>query len=407
VQDIAAHGSIGIHSPAQSPRISSTGTSMLSTLAEDPSNLSRLSTSQALLTQPSGIASSGGKDRTPFFPLGKQQRTTLELADIIHAGAPDVILAAGIHSTGMTGNIRSGVNSTGGSVLESSGSGMAITGASETPKQETQRSGEPVTSADVSVMMPSFLASSSFNYACSQKAVEGGGRGGSNVRSCGTADSVLESSHVHSSGAVYSSNGAMNSSTSQQHSRALRSITAWGKAAKASAKQSPSRPTYSTACAADNSPPTTEAHTSAGGSSAPPSSSGLRFKGATSSHTGEHFATHDSGVPGGLVMLGEGGEPVLFHDAEHDNVADPQETDEDLESTRQVGQSSMRWRNNEAMAASVLPLAPVDSDIHSAMFRAMTPAETLRQQQPGWRQSQEGSFLDDGYGSHRVSIADV
>ena len=55
--------------------------------------------------------------------------------------------------------------------------------------------------------------------------------------------------------------------------------------------------------------------TPAGGSSAPQSGSIASLKGATSSRTGEQHTTHDSDGLRGIVMLGDGGEPVCLDES--------------------------------------------------------------------------------------------
>lgn len=139
--------------------------------------------------------------------------------------------------------------------------------------------------------------------------------------------------------------------------------------------------------------------TPAGGSSAPQSGSMASLKGVPSSRMGEQHTTHDSEGLRGIVMLGDGGEPVCLDETQPgDMFLEDPHTVEEAAARRWERTATMRRGSNDLVAGSPLPLAPVESGSHSALFRAMTPGETLRRQQPGWRQSREWNSPRHGSG---------
>jgi hypothetical protein len=448
VQDLTTQGSMVIHSPAQShehlnlfmhgrshshsatnspaqpAQNSTTAASTLSKLPETaPSNPPFPSAAQARPTQ------LGGKATVPLPPGGVHGGAISEPAHILPAAPPDVILAAAGHSEGVTHGMsaigKGGAISTGGSGPETSAPGTDHAAAGQGTCADPTAA--PV---GVATRVPPVTAPPSGNSAVSQSSPAGDSAGRDGAKSFDPVGSPHATPNVLDS-ALDRCNGALPGTVAladlKSHLRKPHHdsspLGGGANAAQGGGVHLPTRPSqnatapacpsndidsyalkHATAAEAESCTPVAGICTPAGGSSALHSTSGPSLKGPASSHTGEHYTTHDSEVLRGIVMLGEGGEPVLLDDSEH-HAADPHDTVEDAVLRRWEKQTSMKRGNNELIGSSPLPLAPVESGAHSALFRTMTPGEALRRQQPGWRQSQEWHLLNEGFHS-RVESSD-
>lgn len=380
---------LSTHSPITSARQSGTNESQSrpSALTKVPAN-NRLSTSQLQLA-PSGLAS------TPVNGAISSSRGKNGKAASGSTGND----GSNGHLKGSARGVpRSGGNNYAGAVLaKAEGDTSLVLGMPDKGRAGTSTVAPLGTTARVSPFMTSPNSST-------VQLAEGSAAQDAAVNNCATDSSCTIDIVVNGADDTPGpANDAASASTSSQRNGLLSAGRGGAVQPNAKSKRTANgvEHTQKSAAAACVFPTVAGASTPGGGSSAPQSGSVASAKAMTaSSRTGDPGTTHDSDALRGIVMLGDGGEPVCLDDTDQGDMfmEDLHNSVEESSLRRWERQGTMKRASHEMAASSPLPLAPVESGTHSALFRAMTPGETLRRQQPGWRQSNEWNSPRPGSG---------